>query len=102
LKRKGRSPYQRQQLDKRKSSKWKFDDNNKNYIENKYKKDGYYNTKVNINIVKDTAVINQVNMLVSIDKRRQNKNQYNWFCWISDKALRKAMKDTNKKIFSES
>jgi outer membrane protein insertion porin family len=32
----------------------------KNYIENKYKKDGYYNTKVNINVVPDTATVNQV------------------------------------------
>jgi outer membrane protein insertion porin family len=40
----------------------------KNYIENKYKKDGYYNTKVNINVVPDTATVNQVNMVVNVDK----------------------------------
>jgi outer membrane protein insertion porin family len=72
----------------------------KNYIENKYKKDGYYNTKVNINIVKDTAVINQVNMLVSIDKGDKIKISTIDFVGnqkISDKALRKAMKDTKQK-----
>ena len=40
----------------------------KNYIENKYKKDGFFNTKVNINTVIDTAEINMVNMVVKIDK----------------------------------
>ena len=72
----------------------------KNYIENKYKKDGYYNTKVNINIVKDTAAVNQVNMLVSIDKGDKIKISKIDFVGndkISDKALRKAMKDTKQK-----
>ncbi|MFV8440930.1 BamA/OMP85 family outer membrane protein [Flavobacterium sp. LB2P44] len=72
----------------------------KNYIENKYKKDGYYNTKVNINTVKDTATINQVNMLVTIDKGQKVKIQKIDFVGntkISDKTLRKAMKDTKQK-----
>ena len=72
----------------------------KNYIENKYKKDGYYNTKVNINIVKDTATINQVNMLVSIDKGDKVKIQKIDFIGntkLSDKTLSKAMKDTKQK-----
>ena len=72
----------------------------KNYIENKYKKDGYYNTKVNINIVKDTSAVNQVNMLVNIDKGDKIKISKIDFVGnekISDKALRKAMKDTKQK-----
>jgi outer membrane protein insertion porin family len=40
----------------------------KNYIENKYRKDGYYNTKVNINTIKDTLKGNKVKMVVAIDK----------------------------------
>lgn len=40
----------------------------KNYIENKYKKDGYYNTKVFIKTIADTTEGNQVKMLVNIDK----------------------------------
>ncbi|MGO4904573.1 BamA/OMP85 family outer membrane protein [Flavobacterium sp. W20_MBD1_R3] len=74
----------------------------KNYIENKYKKDGYYNTKVNINTVKDTATINQVNMIVNVDKGSKVKIQKIDFVGnkeISDKALRKAMKDTKQKNF---
>ncbi len=40
----------------------------RNYIENKYKKDGFYNTKVNINTIPDTTNGNQVKMLVDIEK----------------------------------
>ncbi|RTY92970.1 outer membrane protein assembly factor BamA [Flavobacterium sp. RSP46] len=74
----------------------------KNYIENKYKKDGYYNTKVNINTAKDTATINQVNMVVNVDKGNKVKIQKIDFVGntkISDKVLRKAMKDTKQKKF---
>jgi outer membrane protein insertion porin family len=72
----------------------------KNYIENKYKKDGYFNTKVNINTVADTTTINQVNMLVTIDKGTKvkiDKIDFVGNSKISDKSLRKAMKDTKQK-----
>ncbi|WP_231129580.1 BamA/OMP85 family outer membrane protein [Flavobacterium sufflavum] len=72
----------------------------KNYIENKYKKDGYFNTKVNINTVKDTAAINQVNMVVSVDKGDKIKISHIDFTGntkLSDKTLRKAMKDTKQR-----
>lgn len=74
----------------------------RNYIENKYKKDGFYNTKVNINTVKDTSTVNSVNMLVSIDKGEKVKIQKIDFVGntkLSDKVLRKAMKDTKQKNF---
>lgn len=72
----------------------------KNYIENKYKKDGFYNTKVNINTVKDTSTVNSVNMLVNIDKGEKvkiHKIDFVGNTKISDKSLRKAMKDTKQK-----
>src|SRR5690606_8196210 len=72
----------------------------KNYIENKYKKDGYFNTKVNINTVKDSVAANQVNMVVSVDKGDKIKISSIDFVGnskLSDKALRKAMKDTKQK-----
>ena len=72
----------------------------KNYIENKYKKDGYFNTKVNINTVKDTTAINQVNMVVSVDKGDKIKISSIDFTGnskFSDKSLRKAMKDTKQR-----
>ena len=72
----------------------------KNYIENKYKKDGYFNTKVNINTVKDTATINLVNMVVSVDKGDKIKISSIDFVGntkFSDKNLRKSMKNTKQK-----
>ena len=72
----------------------------KNYIENKYKKDGYFNTKVSINAVKDTSAVNQVHMVVSIDKGEKVKIQnidFEGNTKLLDKTLRKAMKDTKQK-----
>jgi outer membrane protein insertion porin family len=71
----------------------------KNYIENKYKKDGYFNTKVNINTTKDTTVINEVKMLVTIDKGEKIKIGHIDFTGnekFSDKKLRSAMKETKQ------
>jgi outer membrane protein insertion porin family len=39
----------------------------KNYIEKKYKKDGFFNAKVYITTKKDTLTSNEVNMLVKVD-----------------------------------
>jgi outer membrane protein insertion porin family len=72
----------------------------KNYIENKYKKDGFYNTKVTINTVKDTAQANQVNMVVKIDKGTKVKIKdivFEGNKELSDETLRAAMKDTKRK-----
>jgi outer membrane protein insertion porin family len=72
----------------------------KNYIESKYKKEGYYNTKVNITTLKDASTVNQVNMLVTIDKGDKVKIHSIDFVGnekLSDKTLRKAMKDTKQK-----
>jgi outer membrane protein insertion porin family len=72
----------------------------KNYIENKYKKDGFFNTKVTINTVIDTAQVNQVNMVVKIDKGSKVKIKEIDFVGnkeIKDEALRAAMKDTKQK-----
>ncbi len=72
----------------------------KNYIENKYKKDGFFNTKVTINTVIDTAEVNMVNMVVKIDKGAKIKIKNIDFIdnkELKDKTLRKAMKDTKQK-----
>ena len=72
----------------------------KNYIENKYKKDGFFNTKVTINTVIDTAEVNQVNMVVKIDKGSKVKIKDIEFVGnkeIKDETLRAAMKDTKRK-----
>ncbi len=72
----------------------------KNYIENKYKKDGYFNSKVTINTVKDTSAVNLVNMLVRIDLGEKVKIQeidFEGNTKIADKSLRKVMKNTKQK-----
>ena len=69
----------------------------KNYIENKYKKEGFFNTKVAINTVPDTLAGNNVNMIVNIDKGDKIKISSIDFVGnsqLSDKQLRKAMKNT--------
>ena len=71
----------------------------KNYIENKYKKDGYYKTKVFITTTPDTTDGNQVKMLVNIDKGDKlkiSKINFDGNEKFSDKKLRKAMKNTKQ------
>ena len=71
----------------------------KNYIENKYKKEGYFNAKVSINTIQDTLEGNNVKILVNIDKGDKLKiakisiegNQM-----FSDGKLKKAMKNTKQ------
>jgi len=73
----------------------------KNYIENKYKKDGFYNTKVVINTYPDTTAGNEVKMLINIDKGKKVKvssivvdgNEK-----FSDGRIRKAMKNTKTRF----
>ena len=74
--------------------------NTKNYIENKYKKDGYYNTKVSINVVPDTA--NTVNMVVNIDRGRKvriSDIEFTGNSELKSGKLRRAMKGTKQKGF---
>lgn len=74
--------------------------NTKNYIENKYKKDGYYNTKVTINTKIDTTGINVVKMLVNIDKGEKIKIKEIIFEGnekFSDKKIRSMMSNTKQK-----
>lgn len=73
----------------------------RNYIENKYKKDGFYNTKVVINTYPDTTAGNEVKMLINIDKGKKVKvssivvdgNEK-----LSDGRIRKAMKNTKTRF----
>jgi len=72
----------------------------KNYIENKYKKEGYYNTKVTITNTPDSTAGNQVNMLVRVDKGDKVKISKIDFIGnekLTDNQLRAAMKDTKQK-----
>ena len=74
----------------------------KNYLQNKYKKDGFLNTKVRINTIEhiDSTKKARVNMVVAIDKGEKVKIKDITFegnSILSDKKLRKAMKNTKKK-----
>lgn len=72
----------------------------KYYIENKYKKEGYFNTKVNIATEIDTTTINHVNMIVNIDKGKKIKIEkiiIDGNSELTDVKVRKAMKNTKQK-----
>ncbi|WP_407704196.1 BamA/OMP85 family outer membrane protein [Winogradskyella immobilis] len=75
----------------------------KNYIANKYKDKGFLNTKVNIvtaEVKNDSVEKQRVNMLVSVDKGQKVKIKNIVFegnDQLSDKKLRKALKNTKRK-----
>ncbi len=73
----------------------------KNFLEKKYKNQGFLNTKVHINTieVKDSIETARVNMVLNIDKGQKVKIKDIVFDnneVLSDKKLRKAMKSTKK------
>ncbi len=74
----------------------------RNFITNKYRKEGFLNTKVVINTtaVKDTVASNKVNMLVRIDRGDRVKVDHiniEGNEKLSDNAVRGAMKNTKQK-----
>lgn len=71
----------------------------KNYFENKYKKDGYYNSKVVINTVQDSA-FSDVKMVVNIDKGDKVKVKtidFDGNSKVSDASLKKTFKNTKQR-----
>lgn len=76
----------------------------KNYLTNKYRKDGYLNTKVLVNTypVEDSIQKSRVNMLVKIDKGSKVKVkdiEIAGNAELSDKKLKGSLKNTKKKNF---
>ncbi|MBW4359604.1 BamA/OMP85 family outer membrane protein [Flavobacterium taihuense] len=72
----------------------------KNYIEKKYKKDGFFNAKVYITTTKDTLTTNQVNMLVKVDigdKVKIYKIDFEGNKDVSSSKLLSSMKNTKVK-----
>ncbi len=74
----------------------------KNFIENTYKKKGFYNTKVFINTIprEDSVSKNKIDMLVNVDKGSRVKVDdiiFNGNEQLKRKKLRSAMKNTKKK-----
>ncbi len=71
----------------------------KNYLTNKYRKDGFYNTKVTVErkLLEDKKT---ADLIISIDKGskvRISKIDFNGNTQLTDAKLRKAMKNTKKK-----
>ena len=74
----------------------------KNYIVNKYKKDGFLNTKVSINILPDSSEVNFSKMLIKVDLGERVKiDQINFTGNEITKSskLKKKMKKTKTKLF---
>jgi len=74
----------------------------KNYIQNKNKKAGFLNTKVNINTIPvvDSLDNARVNMVLTVDRGEKvkiDKINFEGNAILSDKKLRKAMKNTKQK-----
>jgi outer membrane protein insertion porin family len=74
----------------------------RNYLENKYKKQGFLNAKVNITTTEviDSVQKSRVNMLLTINKENKIKVKdivFNGAQKLKSKKLRKAMKNTKKK-----
>ncbi|MFH6768551.1 POTRA domain-containing protein [Gaetbulibacter aquiaggeris] len=75
--------------------------NTKNFLETKYKKEGFVNTKINFRTieVKDSIQKARVNLVLNIDKGEKVKIKnivFNGNDVLSDKQLRKSMKNTKK------
>ncbi|MBM1106067.1 BamA/TamA family outer membrane protein [Aurantibacter crassamenti] len=76
--------------------------NTKNYLQNKYKKLGYLNTKVNIITAKDTIDSNTQKMVINVDKGDKVKIksiEFEGNEQLVAKKLRKSMKKTKQKLF---
>ena len=75
--------------------------NTKNYIVNKFKKEGFLNTKVVLNTIKDTTSTNTYKMVVNVDLGERVKIKAIDFEGnevFSDKKLRSKLKKTKKKF----
>ena len=76
--------------------------NTRNYLQNKYRDQGYLNAKVNIATVADTSGVNVQNMVIDINRGEKVKIRNIVFEGndkLSDKRLAKSLKKTKKKKF---
>ncbi|AEM70965.1 outer membrane protein assembly complex, YaeT protein [Allomuricauda ruestringensis DSM 13258] len=76
--------------------------NTKNYLQNKYKKKGFLNAKVSIATTADTTGTNVQNMVINVNKGDKVKIKDINFVGnekLSNKRLKKSLKNTKKKKF---
>ncbi|MHC5361335.1 BamA/OMP85 family outer membrane protein [Myroides sp. LJL110] len=72
----------------------------KYFLLNKYKKDGFYNTKVTLQTVPTDTLGRKVDLVIGIDKGKKvriSKIDFNGNEKLSNKKLKKAMKDTKQR-----
>ena len=89
------------ELTKGKKLSESFLTNTRNYIINKYKKEGFLNTKVALNIIPDTTEKNARKMVVNIDRGKRIKIKeinFNGNEVFSDKKLKSKLKKTKSKF----
>ena len=75
--------------------------NTKNYIENKFRKDGFLNTKVNLITRPDTIGSNKLNLIVDVSKGERikiNDISFNGNEVFKDSRLKTKLKKTKKKF----
>jgi len=90
------------ELEKGKKLSESFLTNTKNYLVNKYKKEGFLNTKVTLRTIPDSTQINVLNMLVNIDRGERVKISsidFEGNEQFKDWTLAKQLKNTKKKAF---
>ena len=78
-----------------------FIETTKNYIVNKYQKNGFLNTKVNINTIKDSIGLNNEKMVINVDlgdRVKVNEIEFSGNEIFKSKQLRKKMKKTKTKL----
>ena len=89
------------ELKKGKKLSESFLTNTENYIVNKFKKDGFLNTKVYLNTIPDSSENNNLKMVVNIDKGERIKIKKISFQGnevFSDKKLKSKLKNTKEKF----
>ena len=90
------------ELEKGKKLSESFLTNTRNYITNKFKKEGFLNTKVTLNTTADSTDVNLFNMIVRVDRgeRVKVKNiRFNGNEVFKDNKLASKLKNTKKKAF---
>ena len=78
-----------------------FIETTKNYIVNKYQKNGFLNTKVNINTTKDSVGLNNEKMVINVDlgdRVKVNEIEFSGNEIFKSKQLKKKMKKTKTKL----
>ena len=90
------------ELEKGKKLSESFLTNTKNYLVNKYKKEGFLNTKVTLRTIPDSTETNLLNMLVNIDRGDRvkiNTIEFEGNEQFKDWMLAKQLKNTKQKAF---